>query len=138
MAHWGWDDFSFQIDKADGGALQEMKTYILTMGGIDIEAVLEEVTAAGSSWEMSEFVGLKRGSEFTITGIYDETVTTGPDVVFGVTNITGVSRSIVITWGTAKTTTFEGLLRVYRREPAKGAITKFTSTILPTGTITEA
>ena len=46
MARYGFDDFSFQIDKADGGALQEMKTYILSFNGLSIEAILEEVRSS--------------------------------------------------------------------------------------------
>jgi hypothetical protein len=138
LGRYGWPDVSIQFDKADGGALQEMKAYITSINGLDIELILEDMTAAGETWEAQVYVGLKKGSPIVISGPYDDTATTGSDAVFNPTGATGVSRSCVITWGGAKTTTFEALIQKYGRKPAKGQLHKYEVTIVPTGAIVDA
>lgn len=134
MSRYGWSDISIQVDATEGGAPQEMKAYVLTFNGLDVEAILEDMTVAGSSWEASEYVGLKKGSPVTLTGPYDDTASTGSDATF---NAPGETRSCIITWGGSKTSSFEAIFSKYRRAPAKGQQTKYEVTMVPTSTITE-
>jgi len=137
MARYGWDDVSIVVDKSDGGTTQEMKAYIQTINGLDVEAILEDMTVMGSAWEASEYVGLKRGSPIVITGPYDDTATVGPDVVFGVTGITGFP-ALASSPGVGPRPPPSSHAPEVPQNPAKGALTHYEATLVPTSTITEA
>lgn len=129
MAKYGSDDLGITI----GGT--EMKNYIDTINGLDIEALIQESHAFGDSWVEHLYSGVKRGGPLTLSGFYDDTGTTGPDAKF---NTVGTEVAVVITWGGSKTSTFTGLVTAYRRLPVRGESTRFEVTLNPTGAITEA
>jgi hypothetical protein len=135
MAVYGFDDLILEIDGAVGGSLTALTTYCTEVSAFGIEAILEDSHTAGDSWMEKLFTGLKSASEFTVKGFYDDTATTGPDAML--INV-GEVLSFKFTWGGGKTSAFECINRVYTREPARGAITKYTCTIAPTGAVTEA
>lgn len=135
MATYGFDDLELEIDVAVGGALTSLKAYVFEVGGLEIEAVLEDGHTAGDSWVERVATGLKDAKEFTLKGFYDDTATTGPDAMLvGI----GEVRSFKFTWGGTKTSAFECLIQKYSRLPAKGELTKFEVTLAPTGAVTEA
>jgi hypothetical protein len=129
MAKYSFVNLSFTV----GGT--EMKSYITTFGGVDLTAILEEITAMGDSWTAQVYCGLKQGSDITVGGVYDDTASTGPDAKF---NTLGTTVAIVITWGGTKTTSFSAIVKGYKRASAKGQMTHFEAVLTPTGTITEA
>jgi len=89
------------------------------------------MTTAGLTWEASEYVHLKRGAPVVFTGPFDDAALAS-SAVFGITQTTTqVTRTCVIGWGSTKTTTFECLIQKYRRIPAKGALTHFEVTVIP-------
>lgn len=135
MTKYGFSELVIKVDASEGGALQDMSAYVQTFNGWDIEAVLEEITAAGDAAEAWAKVGLKRGGEVVLGGYYDDTATTGPNAVF---NAPGETRSLEITWGGTKKTSAEAIIRRYQRTSAKGELTKYEVTLQVTGVVTEA
>lgn len=135
MATYGFDDLELEIDATVGGSLTSLKAYVNEVSGLDIEAILEESDTAGDSWKERVFTGLKDAKEFTVKGFYDDTASTGPNAMLvGIGDV----RSFKFTWGGAKTSAFESLIKSYGRYPRRGELTKFQATICPTGAVTEA
>ncbi len=112
-----------------------MKAHIIDDVTIGVEAVTEESTPFGASWEEHIATGIKRVDEFTVGGYYDDTATVGPNAKF---NTLGTTIAIVITWGGTKTTTVNTIVKKYDRIGSTGAMTRYVATLLPTGTILEA
>ena len=133
MARYGYPNLRIDVD--DGaGTPQNMSAYITADSTAEIEAILEEVTAAGAAVEAHAKVGLSRMAEISFGGPYDDTASTGPDVVFkGI----GDTRTVKYTWGGTKTTSVEAIIRKYRRIAKRGALTAFEATLQPTGAVTE-
>ena len=113
-----------------------MSQYIMdTPPSFDREEIIEEITAAGDNDEAHAKVGLTKVAPITMGGAYDDTVTTGPDVIF---NAIGDTRTLKLTWGGSKTSSVETIITNYVRTPGRGDLTKFTVTVQPTGAVTEA
>ncbi len=129
MAKYGSDELGITA----GG--QEMKTHVDTIGGMDVEALLQEGHTFGDAWVEQLYSGIKRGTPLELAGFYDDTVTTGPDAVF---NTVGTTIAMVITWGGTKTSTFSAVVSVYRRLPTRGETHRYSVTLIPTGAVTEA
>ena len=136
MAQYGWPDLSIQVDATDGGSLQEMKSHVR---GIQIgasERLTEENTVAGSTWVAHVMTGIRQLADLTLDGVYDDTASTGPNATFNGTHT--VTRSVVLTWGGTKTTSFEAWITSYERTtPGKGKL-GYKVVLKPTGTVTEA
>jgi hypothetical protein len=134
MATYGFDDLTLQIDSIVGGSLTSLNAYVTEVDAFEIEASLEDGHTAGDSWVERLFTGLKDAKEFSITGFYDDTASTGPNaMLIGIGDI----RSFQFTWGAAKTSAFECVIQKYARSPKKGELTKFKATLAPTGAVTE-
>ena len=134
MSRYGSDDLTIEIDNA-GGTLVDMSQYVTETSGIKIEGAIEESTPFGVEWEESLFSGVKFADEVELTGFYDDTASTGPDVIF---NAIGATRTLKVTWGGTKTTSAEAIIVSYERIAKVKESTKYTVTLKPTGAITEA
>lgn len=132
-ARYGFDDFAITFNP--GAGAQALTAYVTEFNGLDIEAVLEEVTAAGDAADVHAAVGLTTRSPFTIGGPYND-ASNGPDDLFAGNE--GDTFEVVITWGGSKTSTFDAILKRYNRGASRGALTKFEAEFQPTGAITEA
>lgn len=134
MATYGWNVFKFELDVSVGGALTDMSAYVLEISDIEIAALTQEATPATTAAVAHLATGITECKEFTVKGVYDDTATTGPNVVFvGVGDV----RSFKITWGGSKTTAGECIITSYKRIAKKGDLTAYELTLLPTGAITE-
>ncbi len=133
MAKYGSPDLSITVQ--DGAAAaQDLSEFITAINEMSIEALLEESTAFGDGWVKNLATGVKKGNPVTLEGFYDD-VADGPDAVLkGI----GDTREIVVTWGGAKTTTFDAVITTYVRRPVRGELTKFTAVLTPTGEVSEA
>jgi hypothetical protein len=137
MANYGPDDFSIEIDTTTGGSLSSgFRQYVREINGLKIEAVLQESHSFGDVWFESLWTGIKKGNDVTIRGFYDDTASTGPNAIFA--GGEGTQRSVVLTWGSTKTSSFEALILSYDRMPKLNELTMFEVVLRPTGTITEA
>ncbi len=133
MANYGFDDLKIEFDNS-GGSLVDMSQHVLSFNGIDLKSLFEESHAAGDSWVEQLFTGLNRGENVVLGGNYDDTATTGPDVIF---NARGATRTLKVTWGGTKTTSIETCIESYKRSVERGAVTKYETTLLCTGAPTE-
>lgn len=134
MAKYGSDDLTVEIDDS-GSTARDLSDYIDTLDGFNVEALIQESHAFGDSWVEQLYSGVKAGRPFTVGGFYDDTASTGPDAVL---NAVGDQRTVTLTWGGSKTSSFEAVIQNYRRIPARGESTRFEATLVPTGTVTEA
>ena len=136
MAKYGFDAFAVSFDNAAASPVV-MSNYIDTVNGFNISAEFVEGHAAGDSWVEQLFAGLKRGADVVIGGVYDDTASTGPDVIFNAPGTT-TSRTLLITWGGSKTSSMETHIKSYMRTPTRGGLTRYEVTLTITGAITEA
>ena len=134
MTKYGSDQLTIEFDNA-GGMLVDMTAHVTEINGLSVQAVLEESTPFGASWEESLYSGVKLADDVELTGFYDDTATTGPDAMF---NALGATRTLKLTWGGAKTSQVEAIIAQYDRNPAVKESTKYTVTLKPTGAVTEA
>ena len=102
---------------------------------MDIETLIEESHAFGATWVENLYSGIRKGNPFTLSGFYDDTASTGPDVIF---NALGDTRTVTITWGGSKTTEFECIITRYKRVPGRNKSTRYEVEFTPTGAVTEA
>ena len=134
MAKYGPDDFAVSVDD-NGGSPVVMTAHVDEFDGMDIEALIEESHAFGTTWVENLYSGIRKGNPFTLSGFYDDAASTGPDVIF---NALGDTRTVTITWGGSKTTEFECIITKYVRTPTRNQSTRYTVTFTPTGAVTEA
>lgn len=135
MTKYGFGDLKVEFDNASD-SLQDMSAYILTINGFSIEAILQEITAAGDNDEAWAAVGVNRVSPIVLGGHYDDTATTGPDVIFNAIGNT-TTRTLKFTWGGSKDSSVETIIKRYDRGPTRGEFTSFEVELQPTGSVSE-
>lgn len=137
MANYGPDDFAIEIDTTSGGSLSSgFKQYVREINGFKIAALTQESHSFGDTWVEHLFTGIKRAEDVTIKGFYDDTASTGPNVIFA--GGVGTTRSVVLTWGSTKTSSFEAVIISYERLAKIDELTMYEVVLRPTGTVTEA
>lgn len=120
----------------NGSVVRTITSYIRTLNGLDVQALLVEGHAFGDTWVKSLYTNIRKAADLTMGGYYDDTATTSPNVLFS--DQEGQTRSIVITWGNGHTSSFSAVIMNYKRLPVLNDLTKFEVVFRPTGTITEA
>ena len=135
MAKYGFGDLKIEFDNASD-SLVDMSAYITTINGFSIEAVMQEITAAGNADEAWAAVGVNKVSPVTLGGFYDDQATTGPDAIFNAIGNT-TSRTLKFTWGGTKTSSVENVIKRYDRKPTRGELIAFEVELQPTGAVTE-
>jgi hypothetical protein len=126
-----------------GGTPVNITQYVLAINGVDVEQIIEETHSFGDSWEESLPVGIGKMAPIELSGIYDDTATTGPDALFvgqvpATPATSNYQRTLTLTWVGAKTTAVETVLVKYTRSPDRNGLTKYSATLQPTGVVTEA
>ncbi len=134
MANYGGDDIVIVFDNSAGTTVNVSQS-VLSLSGIDVEAILEESHTFGDSWVEQAAVGLNRASDVTVQGFYDDDADTGFNFMFK--NV-GETRTLAVTWGSTKITSGEFIIKNYRRMPSRGALTKAEAVLVATGALTEA
>lgn len=135
MAKYGSGAVVIEFDNSSG-TLVNMTQHVLELGGIDVQAVLEEdAHTFGDTWREVLATGVKRAEPITIGGFYDDTATTGPDAIF---NSVGSERTLKVTHGGTKTTSVEAVIQSYRRRPQRNQLTRYEVSVIPTGAVTES
>lgn len=140
MAKYSSANVEIQVDDSSG-SLVDMSNYIREFNGFDVEAMVEDGHAFGDSWVEQLFSGLRKANDITIKGQYDDTATTGPNVMFNDVGNTGSSgagtRTLKVTWGNSKYTQVEVWIKSYRRLPSVGKLTEYEVVLSPSGAVTE-
>lgn len=139
MAKYGSNSLAISFDD-NGGIPVVMTQYITEINEVDIEALLEESHSFGDAWFEHLATGIRKMNPVTLSGFYDDAATTGPDAIFNAvaSNPAQATRTLLITWGGAKTTSVECLIQKYSRGARRNQLTRFTVILQPTGSVTEA
>jgi hypothetical protein len=129
-----------EYDTSTGG-LQDITQYIQTINEIDVESLTEETHTFGDSWEEHLPIGIGKMAPIELGGLY-ESSTSGINGLFGgraPETPSSSTRTIKVTWiATANNTSVETYLKNYKRAADRNAITRFSVTLQPTGTVTES
>lgn len=140
MAKYGSNSLIYEFDNSVG-TLVDMTQHTLDIGGVEIEAILEESHSFGDAWVESLATGMRRMNDVTVGGFYDDTATTGPDAIYRDAVPTGpaaTAREFKVTWGGSKTTLATTWVQKYSRIPGRMQLTRYSTLIKPTGAVTEA
>lgn len=136
MAKYGPADVTIEYDSND------VTQYIQQINDVTVEQAVEEVHALGSAWESYLPVGVGKIGAIELSGLYDDTASTGPDALFSIGNTpdgpSTAAKTLVITWGGSKTTTVSVFRVSYARKADRNGLTKFSVKLQPTGAPTEA
>ena len=133
MAKYGPSDLIISVDDS-GDSPVTVTAFIDSQTAVEIEAIIEESHSFGKSWVEHLFTGIKRMSELTFEGFYDDAAANFDAIFIGI----GGTRTVLLTWGSSKTTSFEVIITKYVRTTGRNASTRATATLMPTGTVTEA
>ena len=136
MALRGYPALKIEIDASVGGALTDISAYVTEINGYTVEQVLEEISAAGDATDRWAAVGFEQKSEIVLSGPYDDQ---SNSLVQLTLDGEGELRSLKLTFDMATasdTREVECLIRTTERAPSRGAFTKYTVTLRPTGAIT--
>ena len=139
MAKYGPASIVVEYDNS-GDSLVNITQHVMEINGTAVEQILEEVHTFGDSWEEHLPVGIGRMTPVELSGLYDDTATTGPDALFAnrvPENPASSTRGLKITWGSTKTTLVETYLIAYERTADRNALTRWTARLQPTGAVTE-
>jgi hypothetical protein len=145
LATYTWANVKFEIDDSSGSS-HDISQYVTTCNGIHFQAPTVDVTPAGAgvaaaAWVKQLFGGIFNGQDITLTGVFDDTATTGPDALFkdlGCIATSAGTRTFKVTYGGTKSTAIETIITGYDRDPVKGQPTMYTATLSTTGAPTEA
>ena len=79
-------------------------------------------------------------ADVVLGGFYDDTATTGPDVVLGVLSVgpAAVTRTLKVTYGASKSTSVECSIVKMSKKLVRNGLTRFEVTLRPTGAVTGA
>jgi len=138
MAKYGPASITIEYDNS-GGTPVDISQHVLSINDIDVESLMEETHTFGDSWEEYLGIGVGRVAPIEITGLFDDTASTGPDALFKRANPEGPSstaKTLEITWGT-NSTAVETWVASYRRTADRTGLTKYTVRRQPTGAVTE-
>ena len=135
MAKYNSSNFKIEFDNS-GGVLVDMSAYVTDAGEMDREMPTEDTTPFSVAVETNASAGVEvHSSDISLKGFYDDTASTGPDVIF---NAIGSTRTLKYTYGSTKTTTVETIITDYKRTPKVKGLTGYEVTLKKTGAVVEA
>lgn len=128
----GSSEITVSYDDGPGGSLQVITSYVMTISGIKITSNMQKSTAFGDTIEKMLPTGLKIYAPITITGLFDDTATVGPHVVFLApdTSPQSSTRTLTIVIGNSKTWSGEGFLQSYEVLPKNGNLTEYVAVLV--------
>ena len=134
MAMYGSGSVTITYDDGPGGTGRAITPYVREIGGMKIEAIQQRTEAFADLWEEYTPTGMKKVPAVSIKGMFDDTATVGPHVVFqspddGPTDST---RTLVVAFG-GGTFTVETRLVSYEVLGKNGNLTEYEAMVQPTG-----
>lgn len=123
----GSSEITISYDDGPGGTLRLITPYVLTFGGIKLTSNMQKSTAFGDSIEKMLPTGMSVIAQIPIGGLFDDTATVGPHVVFIApdTSPQAATRTLAVVLGNSKTWTSEGYLVSYEVLGKNGALTEY-------------
>jgi hypothetical protein len=135
MARYGSPSVVITLDDSAGSPVI-VTNYILEIGSVKVTANTEPSTAFGDSWEENLPTAIRKVEELTLTGFLDDAVQ-HPAMKDPDSNPNGTSRTLVVDFGGGAGTntilTVECWLTSYEIQGTVNGLSRFTATILPTG-----
>lgn len=122
-----------------GGTPVDITQHVITINDIDIEEITEQTNPLGTAWEEQSGVGVGRIAMVELGGLFEDEAD-GPEALFGNRLPEGPAvntRTFTIVWLSGRSTSFETILKKYTRTAARDALTKFKTSLQPTGAATE-
>ena len=138
MAKYGPSSVTVTIDDS-GGTARDLSQYIISLGGIKINAGMVESMGFGDSWKEHLATGMRSTDDISIEAWYDDTANT-TDAVLGdvAQGPADQQKTMVVTYGASKTTTTEGWIVDYERVLDRESLHIVRATFRPSGATTEA
>ena len=137
MAKHGPAEVSITIEDSPGGTARDITPYVMTIGGIAVEAITQQTNPFGATSEEHTPIGITRTPDIVIGGIFDDAATVGPHVVFqlaaGDISASSVGRELVITPMTGKTFTINVHLVKYEVMLKRDGLTEYQATVRQAG-----
>ena len=141
MANRGQPDFQILVTTTSAtAAYKDISQQVDTFGGFDVEALLAQSDGFGDSWREQLYTGIRQMGDITLGGFYDDAAT-GVHTYFGNATDLGAERSVKLNFAAVSGTDeakFDVIVRSYKRSPARGALTRYDLTLVPTGAMTTA
>lgn len=127
----GSAEITITYDDGPGGTPRIITPYVLTFGGIKLTAQMQKSTAYGVAIEALLPTGISTIAQITLTGLFDDTATVGPHVVFIApdTSPQAATRTLAVVIGNSRTWTSEGYLVSYEVTGKNGALTEYTAVL---------
>lgn len=127
----GSAEITITYDDGPGGTPRIITPYVLTFGGIKLTSNMQKSTAYGVAIEAMLPTGLSVIAQITVTGLFDDTATVGPHIVFIApdTSPQAATRTLAVVIGNSRTWTSEGYLVSYEVTGKNGALTEFTAVL---------
>jgi hypothetical protein len=138
MAKYGSSNITVTLDDS-GGTPRIVTGFVLTLGALKITNKTQASTAFGKAWEEMLVTGMRSGAPIGLTGLLDDTATTGTYATMTVTDadaVPGFTRTLSIVIGGGKTYLAEVILAESSVVPKANNLTDFQATLQPTGTVT--
>ncbi len=138
MARFGFPDLKIELDESTGGSLGNMSAYVTEISDRSIEAILEEITAAGDTVDSWAAVGITKKGEITLTGPYDNTA----DKLVASTKDAGdvgALRTLKLTYDgatAADVLIVECIIKSTSHNASRDALHAYSVVLQPTGAIT--
>ena len=134
MAMYGSGSVTITYDDGPGGTGRAITPYVREIGGMKIEAIQQRTEAFADLWEEYTPTGMKKVPNVSIKGMFDDTATVGPHVVFASPDDgpTDSTRTLVVAFG-GGTFTVETRLVSYEAMGKNGNLTEYEAVVQPTG-----
>ena len=132
MAKFGSGSVTVTMDDSSGTP-RIITPYVNTLGGLKIETITQEINPFGGTAEKPNSVGVYKSQTIAVTGIFDDTATVGPHVVFGTisSTVAAASRTLAVVTG-GGTYTVECIVTGYEVMPKNGGLTEYAATLQTT------
>jgi hypothetical protein len=128
----GSSEITISYDDGPGGTLRLITPYVMTMSGIKITSNMQKSTVFGDTVEKMLPTGMSIFAPITVGGLFDDTATVGPHVVFIApdTSPQSATRTLTIVIGNSKQWSGEGFLQSYEVLPKNGNLTEYVAVLI--------
>ena len=116
------------ISYDDGsGTPRVMTGFVLSIAGLKLTSGMQVSTAFADTIAKKLPTGLTTVADWTMSGLFDDTATTGPHTMFKVpdTNPQGSTRTLTVGVGNSNVWNSEGFLIDYEVNPKAGGLTEY-------------
>lgn len=135
MSVFGWDDVRLKFGNTSD-LWYDIKSYIDEQSALKLTAILEDWFPKGNTWKEKKSTGLKEwGGDLELKGLYDNTATSGPDILFNNSGARlGGTGKVAESFDAGASWRVVSVINAgYVPEPKQGGLTRFTVTLTPYG-----